>query len=147
MLLGKDTHLISLLAGKKLLDRVGVTAEKQGCISALEGNQQSLKELFYFNGWGERFARRAVSRYGLQSFDSHGVPPTKCFYHERFEDAGCAAIGGVLPVLLRLAHVDSGGGDVGSPVDDGVLSGRDDADIESDAPTVDPPFHENVRRS
>ena len=82
---------------------------------------------------------------GFKKFGGSRIPSTECLHHERFEDdAGSEAIVGMFSHFLSFAVFDGRSCDIGGPVDDGVLSWRYDADIESSASTVDPAFHEDV---
>ena len=81
----------------------------------------------------------ALPRHVFTTFDRVGVPTAKSLDDERDEnDPLGAAIVKVGSILRRLAHLDGGAGKFGGPEDDGVLRGRDDADVEGDLPSIDP---------
>ena len=73
------------------------------------------------------------------------VPSAKRLNHEGLEvDSFGAAIGEMSPDLRSLSHLDGGAGGFRGAKDDGVLSRRDDANIEGDLPSIDPVADENV---
>ena len=69
----------------------------------------------------------------MRGYDLHAscVPSTKRFNDKRLEDdPQRAAVIGVLVCFFRLSHVDDGGGSDSGPIDNSVLSWRDNADIK-----------------
>ena len=73
------------------------------------------------------------------------VPSTKGLNHEGLKVYSFgAAIGEMSPDLRSLSHLDGGAGGISGAEDDGVLSRRNDANIESDLPSIDPVADENV---
>ena len=87
-----------------------------------------------------------MSGHGFQKLYCSGVPPTKRLDNEGLEEnSGRATVLSVFAHLLRFPMVNGGGGNVSSPVDDGILGWRNDADIESGSSTIRPAFHEDIR--
>ena len=81
----------------------------------------------------------------LQKFYGFCVPTTKRFNDKRLEDNfRRAAVVGVLARYFRLTHDDGGGGGNRGPIDESVLSWRDNAGIEGGSSSVYPPFLEDI---
>ena len=63
---------------KERLDRIDIAAEKQGRISTLQSNGQTLEKLFDFQGRGYSLARSALSRHHFELFDGTRIPAPEC---------------------------------------------------------------------
>ena len=105
----------------------------------MQSNGKPLKKLFYFIGVVFAPTPGALSPNVLQAFDGIAVPAAECLDDERHEGDALRAADVEMGAIFRgLPHVDGGSRAVGRAMNNSILGGGDDADVEGQLLSVNP---------
>ena len=127
---------------------VSVTLYEEGGVSSLQRHRKSLEEILYLFSIVFAPSSRALPSHVFQNFDRSQIPSAKSLNHKGLErDSLCPAIVKMDSVFGGFSHFYGGGGVFRSPIHDGILSWRNDADIEGRFLPVNPRRNKNIGRA
>ena len=128
--------------------RFRVPVDQQRRIATLQSDREALEKMFYLESSFLPPAASVLTGNFLKEFCGIFVPSAEGLdYQGLKEDALGSAVVEVRAAFGRLPHFDGSARDVGSAMQNRLLSGRDDADVERNLPSVHPIFHEHVGRA
>ena len=105
----------------------------------MQRNGKPLEKLFYFLRIVFAPSPGTLSPNVLQALDGVAVPAAKSLDDQRYEgDALRATMVEMGAIFRGFPHFDGSCWEIGGAVDDGVLYGRDDADVEGDFFAINP---------
>ena len=114
----------------------------------MKRDREALEKIFYFQRRVPTPTACVLSSEFFEISESVFVPSPKRFHDKRLEvNSLRAAIVEMCPVFGDLPGFDGRCWMIGGLEDDGFLSGRGHADVESDLPPINPVFHKDVRRA
>ena len=122
-----------------LNDWIKVPCDQEGCVSSLQSNGKALEKMFNFHGGG---LSPSTSFYGGQLFEKGGgdrIPSSERLDDERLEEDSLGlAMVEVGSVLRSFPRFNGGGGGLGGAMQERLLRGGNDADVEGNSPAVGP---------
>ena len=125
-----------------------IAVDEEGCIPTLQSDGKALEEVFYGDGVVPPPSSSCVTAESFEMPESVFIPSTKRLDDEGLERyALSAAMIEMTPNFGRLPQFDGSAGCFRGTEDDGVLGGRNNADVKRNFLPVDPIFDVDVSRT